>query len=122
MLIKALNTIIIAYAMMVVAALTSIPLGYAFAPVFYFVQSIPLDVKKYALELFWSLGFCIVATWIIEDYWPQAADRSDRRGRPWRLRLPDLAPWLQTVSTDSDEFEQRALSPRLKSLPLPARD
>ncbi len=117
-----ISTIFTIYAYMVVGAMVSLALAYPFAPIWYFIHSLPVDLIKYGLEIAWSLGFTIVATWIIEDYWPRSAARSDNPTRPSRLRLRDLVPWLRTVPIDEDEAEAPALSPPRKSLPAPERD
>ncbi len=119
----ALKTIILVYAGMVIAALVSIPIGYfLIAPVWHLLHALPLDITKYALEAAWSLALCIVVMWIIEDYWPQAADQLRAPAQPLPLRLEDQAPWLQSVPVAEDAASRPALSPPWKSLPAPARD
>lgn len=122
MIVKLIRTIIIAYATLMMAALVSIPVGHVIAPVWRFIHSLPVDITKYALEIAWTVGACLVLTWILEDHWPEAADQSDRQAQPSQSLLQDQAPWLQTVEVGADAASPPALSPPPKSLPAPAHD
>ena len=110
------------YALWVIGALITIPFAYIFAPVFYAVESIPAAVASRILEFGWIIMVIIVIGWLIEDYWPAAAARSDNQAPPSPLQLPDLAPWLQAETIVEDADEQPGALRQPKSLPAPGRD
>jgi hypothetical protein len=103
----------------------SIPIGYALWPVFAVAEATPQHIAATVLQFAWIFAVIVVLGYFIDDWADRrrrAADRPDSRSRPARLRLQDLAHWLQSVPIAEDEAAGPALSPPPKSLPAPGRD
>lgn len=110
------------YALAVISTIIFIAIASQIAPLWIYVEAIPNKIAVPALQLAWLSMVAIVVGWLIDDWWPEAADQGKPQVRSFRQRLQDLAPWLQGSSASECADEPPVLSPPLKSLPAPEHD